>query len=195
MTTLKDAFEWELTLECGGYESGSESLSITTRLCQAPQLYHVSALENVSFGPATPRACPSQQPGTLTMMCYHLTFEEDDEYLLNKHTLLTRMEHHSPDKLRMAHHFSSIEEDEEEEDTDEHFPTASLDDDVWMEEPVQDSQHELCLYCCPYSLDQLHLALDYTPQYINLSEIFNLPDVITTASNKDIPNLEDVLQI
>ena len=28
--------------------------------------YHVSTQENLSFGPATPRACPSPQPGTLT---------------------------------------------------------------------------------------------------------------------------------
>ena len=65
------------------------------------------------------------------------------------------MEHYSPNKLRVAHHLTSIEEeDEEEEDTKEHFPMASLNDDVWMEEPVpdghscihEDSQHDLCPY-------------------------------------------------
>ena len=30
---------------------------------------------------------------------------------------------------------------------------------------------------------------------MDLSDMFNLPDVITTASNEDIPNLEDVLLI
>ena len=70
-----------------------------------------------------------------------------------------------------------------------------------MEEPVPDrhlcihehSQHDLCLYPCPYSLDQLHLTPDYAPQYMDLSDIFDLPDVITTASDEDIPNLENVL--
>ena len=57
----------------------------------------------MSFRPATPRADPSQQPGTLTTVCHCLTFKEDDEE----------------------------EEDKEEEDT-EHFPTASLNDDVWI---------------------------------------------------------------
>ena len=30
---------------------------------------------------------------------------------------------------------------------------------------------------------------------MDLSDIFDFPDVIITASNKDIPNLEDVLQL
>ena len=69
-----------------------------------------------------------------------------------------------------------------------------------MEEPVPDrhlcihegSQHVLCPYLCPYSLDHLHL--DYTPQYMDLSNMFDFQDVKTTTSDEDIPNLEDVLQ-
>ena len=129
-------------------------------------------------------------------------FKEDDESSLGRHTLHTRMEQNSPEEHPMAHHLTSIE-GEEEEDTEEHFSTAPLHDDVWMEEPIpdrhlcihEDSQHDLCLYPCPCSLDQLHLSLDYAPQYMDLSDIFNLPDVITTASDEDIPNLEDVLQL
>ena len=113
------------------------------------------------------------------------------------------MENYSPEKHPLAHHLTCIEEDEKEEDAEEHFPTAPLNDDVWMEEPVPDrclciheiSQHDLCPYPCLYSLDQLHLTPDNTPQYMDLSNIFNLPDVIATASNEDIPNLEDVLQL
>ena len=70
---------------------------------------------------------------------------------------------------------------DEEEDKEECFPTAPLDDDVWMEEPVPDrhlcihehSQHNLCPYHCPYSLDQLHLTPEYTPtpQYMDLNNI------------------------
>ena len=80
------------------------------------------------------------------------------------------MEHHSPDKNTMACHLTSIREQEkEEEDAEEHFPTASLDDDVWMEEPVpdrhlyihEDSLHDLCPYPHLYSLDQSHLVPDY----------------------------------
>ena len=125
-------------------------------------------------------------------------FEEDDESSLDRDTLHTRMEHHSPEEHPMAHHLSSADEDKEEE---EHFPTAPLNDDVWMEEPVpdrhlcihEDSQHDLCLYPCPYSLEQLHL--NYAPQYMDLSDISDFQDVIPTTSDEDIPNLEDVLQL
>ena len=55
------------------------------------------------------------------------------------------MEHHSPDKHTMDCHLTSMEEeDEEEEDIEEHFPTASLNDDVWMEEPVPD--RHVCIH-------------------------------------------------
>ena len=158
MTTLNDAFEWELALEDEGYKSGSESLSIPTPLCRAPCLYHVSTCENLSFRPATPRA------HNLTTVCHHLMFEEDDASSLDNNTLLAITEHHSPVVHPMACHLSSTEGDKEEE----HFPTAPLNDDVWMEEPVrdrhlcihEDSQHDLCPYPCPYSLDQLHLTPD-----------------------------------
>ena len=133
-----------------------------------------------------------------------LTFEEDDYSSLCRDTPNTRTEHHSPEEHPMAHHLTSIEEeDKEEEDTEEDFPTAPLNDNVWMEKPVPDrhlcihehSQNKLCPYPCLYSLDQLHLTLDYAPQYMDLGDILDLADKITIASDKDIPNLEDVLQL
>ena len=92
---------------------------------------------------------------------------------------------------------------EEEEEVDKHFPTAPLDDDVWMEELVQDRHlciheqsqtHTLCPYPCPYSFGQVHPTPEYAPaaQYMDLSDIFNFPDVMTATSNEDIPSLEDV---
>ena len=41
----------ELTQEDEGYESGSESLSIPTPLRRAPQIYHISMNEILSFDP------------------------------------------------------------------------------------------------------------------------------------------------
>ena len=48
------------------------------------------------------------------------------------------MECHSPEEHPMVCHITSAdkEEDEEEEDAEEHFSTALLNDDIWMEEPV-----------------------------------------------------------
>ena len=107
-------------------------------------------------------------------MCHHLTFEVDDDSSLNNNALLARTEHYSPIEHPIACHLSSTDKEEEE-----HFPTASLNDDAWMEEPVpdrhlciqEDLQHDLCPYPCPYSLDLLHLTPDYTPHYMDLSDI------------------------
>ena len=123
MTTLNDAFKQELAQVDEGYECESESLNIPTPPCWAPWLYHVSTQENLSFRPATPRAHQPKEPGTLTTVHCHLTFEEDEESSLDRGTIHPRMEHHSPNENTMAHHLTSMEE----EDVEEHFPTA-----YWM---------------------------------------------------------------
>ena len=129
-------------------------------------------------------------------MCHHLTFDDDDSSI-DSNPLQGRTEQPSPTEHQMAHHLTSTEEVE-------HFTTAPLGDDIWMEEPVPDRHlciheqsqpHDLCPYLCPYGLDQLHPAPEYapTPQYMDLSDIFDFADVMTTASDEDIPSLEDVL--
>ena len=57
----------------------------------------------------------------------------------------------------------------------------------------ENSQHDLCPYPCPYSLNPLHLTQEDAPQYIDLSDIFEFPNVIVTASDEDVPSLEDIL--
>ena len=130
--------------------------------------------------------------------------EDNDDSSIDSNTLQGSTDQSSLTEHPMACHPNS-RDDEEEDKEEEHFPTASLDGNVWMKEPVLDrhlcihehSQHDLCPYSCPYSLDQLLLAQHYapTPQYMDLSYIYDFPDVITNASNEDIPNLEDVLKL
>ena len=60
MTTLNDTFKRELTQEDEGYESGSESLSISTPLRRAPWIYHIFTSENLSFTPTTLHATAEQ---------------------------------------------------------------------------------------------------------------------------------------
>ena len=105
----------------------------------------------------------------------------------------------------MAHHITDDSYQEiTSEEVEEHFPTAPSGDDAWMEEPVPDRHlcihgqsqpHDLCPYPCPYSLVLLHSAPEYAPpsQNKDLSDIFDFPNVITTASDEDIPSLEYVL--
>ena len=45
------------------------------------------------------------------------------------------IENHLSEDDMLAHHLPSIAE-EVGNDMEEHFPTVSLDDDFWMEEPV-----------------------------------------------------------
>ena len=195
MTTLNDAFQWELALEYIGYKSGSKSLSVPTPLYQVPQPFHASTLEHLSFRPATPRAYPS--PGYLNTVPCCITYEEDKESSLN-----SRMEDHSPEDDILACHLPSIAE-ENEDDAGEQILTVSLDDNVWMEKPLperhlcihENSQHDLCPYLCPYILNLLHLTQEDSPQYIDLNDIFEFPDVITTAGDEDGPSLEDILRL
>ena len=110
------------------------------------------------------------------------------------------METHSPEDDVLACHMPSIPE-EEDDDAEEHFPIVSLDDDFWMEEPVserhlcihENSQHNLCPYPCPYSLNPPHLTQEEAMQYIDLSDIFEFPDVVLSAGDDDVPSLEDIL--
>ena len=78
-------------------------------------------------------------------------------------------------------------------------PTAPLDDDIWLEDSVPDRHlhiHEQshpyyqCSYPCPYSLDLPHSAPEDAPgpyyEIINLSDILDFQDVMTTTNDKDI---------
>ena len=142
----------------------------------------------------------------LNMVCHCLMFDDEDNSSIDSNPLHDRTEHSSPVEQQLACHLtddSSQDITSEEEEVEEHFQTTPLDDAIWMDEPVPDRHlcihehsqpHNLCPYPCSYSLDQLHLTPEYAPapQYMELSNI-NFPDVMTTASNKDIPSLEDVL--
>ena len=62
-------------------------------------------------------------------MCHHLTFGDGDESSIDSNPPYSRTEQSPPAEHQMAHHLTSAKEEVE------HFPTASLDNDVWMEEP------------------------------------------------------------
>ena len=83
--------------------------------------------------------------------------------------------------------------DEEEEG----FQTVSLDDDHWTMEEIPDQPlcihehsvpHELCPYPYPY-LDNTS-SLYYNT--LDLSDISEFEDLMTTFSDEDIPALDDV---
>ena len=64
-------------------------------------------------------------------------FSDDEGSSTDSRQLHGRREQSFPVDQKMAHHltddsFQDIPSEEEEE----HFPTAPLDDDIWMDEPV-----------------------------------------------------------
>ena len=128
MTILNDAFEWALTLEEEGYESGSESLNIPTPLHTAPCLYHISASDDLSFRPATlfiHQAYSAQWPINLNDVHYSLAFGSDDDSLIDRSSLHGRTEQSLPVEHQMACHLTddSFQDvpSEEEEEVEEHF--------------------------------------------------------------------------
>ena len=88
------------------------------------------------------------------------------------------------------------------------FPTAPLDDNIWLEDPVPDRHlcihkqsqpHYQCFYPCPYSLDLLHTTLEDAPaayyEMMDISDITDLQDVMTTTSDEDIHDVVDIFRL
>ena len=83
-------------------------------------------------------------------------------------------------------------DDEEEED----FQTVSLEDDHWTTKEIPDRYlcirehsvpHELCPYPCPY-MDYISSSYYNT---LDLSDISEFEDLMTTSSDEDIPALDE----
>ena len=87
--------------------------------------------------------------------------------------------------------------DDLDDDKEEDFQTVSLEDDHWTMEEIPDQPlcihehsvlHEMYPYPCPY--------LDYTSSSyydtLDLSDISEFEDLMTTSSDEDIPALDEV---
>ena len=81
---------------------------------------------------------------------------------------------------------------------DEDFQTVALDDNHWITDPVPDRHlcihehlqlHSLCSYPCQYSSGSVPASYH---GMLDLSDISDFEDVMTTSSDKDIPTLDDV---
>ena len=86
--------------------------------------------------------------------------------------------------------------------SEDDFPTTSLDDNIWLKDPVP--QRHLCIhdpsqpncqcsYPCPYSLDFPFSTLDDIPYHemMDLGDISEFQDIMMTTSDEDILDLED----
>ena len=90
-----------------------------------------------------------------------------------------------------------VTQEAEAEDMEEDFQTVSLDDEHWDMEEIPERtlcirKHSLpqglCPYPCPYANYQTSSYYDS----LDLSDISEFEDKMTTCSNKDIPPLKDI---
>ena len=154
----------KLTQEDEGYKSGSESFNIPTPLRRAPWIYPVSASENISLNPTTLLTTAAQHPEhspkrfrSNSSVCYHLMFSSSNEEspapdnspLHGKAEPPSLVQHHVD-----YHHTYMLETDDSFQDAtaaeEEDFPTAPLDEDIWLEDPVPDR------HLCIHELSQPH---------------------------------------
>ena len=222
MTTLSDAFEWELALENKGYESGSESLNILTPLWRTPHLYHVSASESLSFDPATPLttvhshwAHSTQWHRSHSSVCQHLMFSNDKSPTPDSTSLSRRAELSSPAQQHMVHHHApmpgtddplqDVTAEEEDFSPQPHWMmTFGLKIQFWIDICVFMKSHSHTS-CVPvwgsrsfilYSLDLPPPPTEDTPasyyETMDLGDISDLQDVMTMTRDEDIPDLDDV---
>ena len=165
VATLYDTFKRELAQEEKGYESRSKSLSIPTPLRRAPWIFHASTSENLSFNPNTLLITAEQHPEysprqfrSHSLICHCLVFTNsndknhvrtNDPHSLHHSLLQGRAEQPSLLQNQMVYHCTStpntdypfLDATAKEE---ENFPTAPLDDDIWLEDQVPD--RPLCIH-------------------------------------------------
>ena len=83
---LNAAFTQQLSLADESYESGSDTVDLTTPLRKTPHIHHVSSMEHASFNPVHTTPCntvtttPYSSPQTPTRPVHHcLSFSSDSD--------------------------------------------------------------------------------------------------------------------
>ena len=204
MPTLNAAFESELALEDKGYESSSENFNIPTPLRRTFNIHHISSVENTSFDPdpVTPHSTGTRESHCRPVhRCVTYSSSEDDNNtpadVIPSPDSTPQVQYcidasQQPSSKYPLNVYVNLEEEEEED-----FQTVSLDDEHWDMEEIPDRHlciherslpHGLCLYLCPYS-DYMTSSYSDTLDLSNISEV---EDLMTTSSNEDIPALDEV---
>ena len=204
MTTLNVAFESKLALEDEGYESGNENFNLPTPLRRSNKIHNISSIENSSFQPDPVTPCSTDARDTHFRPIYrYLTFsysEEDDDDTPADEFLspdwippvcTTKMlfnEHHPP---KHVHHIR-----QRRKRYGRGFPNCTLKDEQWNLKEIPDRPmcihehslaHGLCPYPCPFA--------NYQTSYydtLDLSDISEFEDIMTTSSDEDIPPLKEI---
>ena len=207
VTTLNATFESKLALDDKGYASGSENFNIPTLFRRTSKIHHMSSVQNASFDPNQVTPCSTSTKESHCRPVHRcLTFssskEDDDDTPTDKIPSLNStlpVQYHtdafqwSPSKCTLNAYVTLEAEGEVEED----FQTVPLDGEHWDMEEIHDRPlcihehslpHGLCPYPCPY-LDYQASLYDDT---LDLSNISEFKDLMTTSSDQEIPALNDI---
>ena len=202
VTTLNAAFESKLSLKDEGYESGSNNFNIPTPLIRTSKVHHVSSVEHASFDPdpVTPHSTSTRESDCRPVFrCLTYSSSEDhDDTTTDKipsPTSATPVQYHIDTPQQPSSKYANLEAAEVEAEED--FQTVLLNDEHWDMEEIPNRHlcihehslpHGLCPYPCPY--------LDYqTSSYhdnLDVSNISEFEDMMTTSSDEDIPALDNI---
>ena len=207
MTALNATFESKLALEDKGYDSGSKNFNIPTPLRRTSKIHHISSVENASFDP---NLVTSYSTGSKESHCrlVHrcLAFsssEEDDDDMptdeIPSPNSTPPVQYHTdafqwpPSKCTLN---AYVTLEAEEEEVEENFQTVPLDEHWDMEEitnrPLCIHEHSLPHGLCPYPCPYLDYQASSYYDTLDLSDISEFEDLMTTSSDEDIPTLEDI---
>ena len=208
LTTLNATFKSKLSLEDGGYDSGSENFNIPTLLRRACRIHHISSEEHASFDPDLVTPCSRgtrESPCRLIHRC--LTFssskEGDDDTSMDKipSPNCTQPVQYCTDTFQQSaskctlHIYVTLEA--EEEDMEEDFQRASLDDAHWDMEEIHERtlcthKHSLPCGLCSYPYPYANYQTSSYYDSLDLGNISEFEDIMTTSSDEEIPPLEDI---
>ena len=201
VTMFNAAFESKFALEDKCYDSGSENFNILTPLQCTPRIHHVSSDDKISFDLVFPCSMSTRQSDHKPVQC-QLSFNTPDDEDSSADDIPPTCSTTSPQNLLGFTQLTcykpiyttcdDLEENEEEED----LQRVPLEDDHWTTEEISDKHlcihkhsvsHSLCPYPCPY--------MDYTStsyqSTMDLGDISEFEDLMTTSSDEDIPGLDD----
>ena len=192
---LNAAFENKPTLEDEGYKSGSENFNIPTPLRWTSSIHHVSSNGDISFNPSTP-CIPATSQSHCKPVHHQLSFSSSDgkeSSAVHIPSPYNTLPPQNPVGFAQQPLCKSIyiicDNLEEEED----FQIVALDNEYWITEPIPDR------HLCNHEHSQLHsldpypfqCSIDSNPtsyqDTLDLSDISDFEDVMTTFSDKDIP--------
>ena len=181
--------------------------NVPTPLRRTSKIHHISSIENSSFNPVPVTPCSTRQ-SCLRPVHRRLTYspsddDDDDDDDASADEIpspysTSPVQFHTPDlqALPSEHMINAVIHLEEEDEEEEDFQTVSLDDEHWTTEEIPDRPlcihehslpHGLSPYLCPYA--------DYqtSPYFktMDLSDISEFKDLMTTSSDEDIPALKD----